>query len=327
LTQENVSTDTLALQVRLDTDPFNRVEAMRRLTDQQRIGLLLEPNKVIDSDWLTIYGEILVDKSLSPGLKAYFLRIEEQPMDRAYTTWFQELVEARDRLAKAVNAKYRDRLVELYKEMQAYVPGDSPNDGIEQRILKHVALDLIAIDDTAESHCMILNHYNTAKTASERVAALAALNKCSAPERREVLEQVYQHWHFHLSGYANYLRIIASGARDDVFDMIEFEKSRSTFDVTQPTWARALLLPMAHNNKKVWTDQGIRWVKDTVVWLASINDYTASRLLNVFQHCHNLRPTLRPKVQAALEQILVQVPEKVSPMINGQAKTYLGGKK
>jgi aminopeptidase N len=289
LTQENVSTDTLALQVRLDTDPFNRVEAMRQLTDRQRIELLLEPNREIDTDWLTIYGEILADKSLSPGLKAYFLRIDEQPMDRAYSTWFQELVEARDRLAKAVNAKYRDRLVELYDEMQAYLPGDSPADGIEQRILKHVALDLIAIDDAPESHRMILNHY--------------------------------------ISGYANYLRIIAGGARDDVFDMIEFEKSRSTFDVTQPTWARALLLPMAHNNKKVWTDQGIRWVKDTVVWLAAINDYTASRLLNVFQHCHNLRPTLRPKVQAALEQILVQVPEKVSPMIHGQAKTYLGGKK
>jgi hypothetical protein len=59
------------------------------------------------------------------------------------------------------------------------------------------------------------------------------------------------------------------------------------------------------------------------VELAGVNQYTASRLLNTFQHVRNLRPQLKPKVQAALEAILQQVKETVSPTVAGQAKAYL----
>ena len=60
-----------------------------------------------------------------------------------------------------------------------------------------------------------------------------------------MLEQAYKAWHRHVSGYANYLRIVGGGTRDDVFDMIETEKKRSTFDINQPTWVRALFFSMA----------------------------------------------------------------------------------
>jgi len=101
--------------------------------------------------------------------------------------------------------------------------------------------------------------------------------------------------------------------------------SRSTFDVTQPTWCRALFLTMAGNNKAVWTDKGIRWAADTVVSLAPINATTASRLLNTFQHVKSLKPQLREKVSAALERIVELVPENVCPTIHGQARTYFKG--
>ena len=114
-------------------------------------------------------------------------------------------------------------------------PRKSPRDGIEECILKNVLLDLIAIDDSAESHQLILEHYRSATTATDRVAALLALNRSSSKERLGLLEQAYNAWHQHVSGYANYLRIIGSGTRDDVFDMIETEKKRSTFDINQPT--------------------------------------------------------------------------------------------
>ncbi|MEW6111890.1 MAG: aminopeptidase N C-terminal domain-containing protein, partial [Thermodesulfobacteriota bacterium] len=100
-------------------------------------------------------------------------------------------------------------------------------------------------------------------------------------------------------------------------------KSRSTFDVNQPTWTRALFLTMAANNKMIWTDQGIQWIADTVSWMAPINDYNASRMLNTFQHCRRLKPELRAKVQAALNRIVENVPEEISPTVQGQAKAYL----
>ncbi len=321
---ENDSPETLVRQVRLDTNALNRVEAMRTLTDRQRINLLLDPDYVIDSQWVSLYGEIIEDPSLPAGLKAYFIRIEEQPLDREYCTWYQELVVAREKLMLAINRTYLKVLKDAFHRMDTYRPLRSPRDGLEDRILKHVLLDLIVLDDSPDSHRLIMNHFRSATTAADRVAALLALNRSSAPDRRETLEETYNDWHKHLSGYGNYLALIGAGTRDDVFEMIEFEKKRPSFDITQPTWSRALFLSMASNNKMVWTDRGIRWVADTIMELSRINAFTAGRLLNTFQHARKLKPSLQSKVIAALEAIVQAVPEEVSPSLHGQAKAYLG---
>jgi aminopeptidase N len=153
---------------------------------------------------------------------------------------------------------------------------------------------------------------------------LILLNRSSAPERLELLAKTYQDWHEHLSGYANYLRVVAAGTNPDVFEMIEQEAARPTFDVNQPTGCRALLLTMAVNTKMVWTDQGIDWVAGRVVWLSPINDMTASRLLNTFQHFRRLKPELQARVKPALERIIRDVPADVSPTVHAQAEAYLG---
>jgi aminopeptidase N len=191
-------------------------------------------------------------------------------------------------------------------------------------MLKHVLLDLIAIDDTEDSQKIVLNHFYAATSATDRYSALLALNRSSSPSRRKVLEEVYERWHGHLSGYANYLRIVASGTREDVFQMIADEKKRPGFDVTQPTWCRALFLPMATNNKMVWTEGGIDWMADTIIELAPINPVTTGRLLNTFQHVKKLRPPLRGKVEAALQRILNNVPAEECPSVYGQAAAYAG---
>jgi len=324
---DNATLETRALQALLDPNAFNRVEAMRQLTDRERIRLLLNPEEEVNPEWLSLYGKILSDRALPFSLKAYFLRIEEQPVDRVYATWYQELVAAREKLMLSVNRTYRSRILEEFLGLDTYSVSrrKSPKAGIEVRMLKNVLLDLIVIDDSPESHSLILDHYDAATTATDRVAALLALNRSSAPMRLGKLEEAYVAWHGHLSGYANYLRVVASGTRGDVFEMIEAEKSRAGFDINQPTWSRALFLPMATNNKMVWTDRGIGWISDTVIELAPINTTTSGRLLNTFQHVRKLKPHLRNKVTQALEHILEKVPEGVSPALHGQAEVYLRG--
>ncbi len=316
-----------ALQARLDPNLYNRVDAVRQLADTERIRLLHDPAAQIRSEWLDLFGRILDDDTLSYSLKSYFLRIDEQPMDRMYSTWYQELVAARERLMLAINRRWRARLLEQFQRLDTYsLPdGQSQKDGIEARMLKNTLLELIAIEDSEESHTLALDHFYSATTATDRVAALTALNRSSAACRRSVLEEAYSSWHNDLSGYANYLRVVAGGTCPDVFDMIEAEKHRQGFDIRQPTWSRALFLPMATNNKMVWTDQGIRWVADTVIGLAPINATTAGRLLNTFQHVKNLKPALREKVIAALELVMQNVSEEASPSVYGQALGYLQG--
>lgn len=325
-TNESATVDTLVMQTRLDPNHYCRVEAMRRLTDMERIKLLNDPAAEIDPGWLGLYGEILSDTAIPPAIKAYLLRIDEQPVDRAYSAWFPELARAREKMMLAVNTLYRDELRDRFVELDTYRlwSADTISEGIEDRMLKHVLLDLIAVSDTTESHMIILDHFRRATTANDRVTALMALSRSSAPERLGILEEIYQTWHPHLSAYANYLRIIGGGTREDVFDQVEKEKHRPTFEISQPTWCRALFLSLANNNKVIWNDRGINWIADTVIELAPINYTNAGRLLNTFQHVRLMKPELQEKVLPALERIVQGVSEKNSPAIYRQAKAYLG---
>jgi len=105
--------------------------------------------------------------------------------------------------------------------------------------------------------------------------------------------------------------------------MIEREKMRPTFDITQPTWARALFLSMAVNNKMVWTDAGITWLTDTIIELAPINMTTTSRLLNTFQHARGLRSPLKEKVMESLLRIADSLVENEHPAVHNQSKAYM----
>lgn len=322
---ESATAESLTLQTRLDPNPYCRVDAMRKLTDIERIKLLRDPNAFVDPAWLGAYGEILSDGGIPPAIKAYLLRIDEQPMDRAYSAWYPDLIRAREKLMLSVNRLYRTELRKLFDALDTYELWAAANiAGIEKRMLKHVLLDIIAIADTTMTHSVILDHLRSATTANDRVTALAALNRSSAPERLEILEECYSEWRGHLSGYANYLRVIASGTREDVFDLIEKERRRPTFDITQPTWARALFLTMANNNKMIWNKRGIDWIADIVIELAPINYTNAGRMLNTFQHVKLMKPELRRMVLPALERIVREVSESQSPAIHRQAKAYVG---
>jgi aminopeptidase N len=82
---------------------------------------------------------------------------------------------------------------------------------------------------------------------------------------------------------------------------------------------------MAANNKMVWTDEGTRWITNTVIELAPLNATTTSRLLNTFQHVKKLKPALREKVKASLQSIVRSVSKEDCPAVYGQASAYLEG--
>ncbi len=322
--EENADEDTLALQALKDPNSFNRVEAFRKLTDRQRILQIISPGCAVSESWLALWGTLLGDPTLSAACRASMLRIDEQPLDRRYAAWFPDLVRARDALMAAVNARYADRLAACFHELhEAMASPASLEDGIQKRLLSAVLIECIAVADTPEVHEMLLDAHRKARTATERCAALTALHRSSWPGRYALLEEIYALWHRDITGYANYLRIIASGTHPDVWSLVEREKERPGFDLTHPTLSRALFVTMAQNTRRIWTEEGIDWIRRHVIELASINEGIARRVLNTFQHVRGLKPEWRRPVCRALENIVANFSEKTSPSIFGQASAYL----
>ncbi|MGC8605627.1 MAG: DUF3458 domain-containing protein, partial [Desulfomonilaceae bacterium] len=320
--RENEEQDSLILQIRLDDNLFNRIEAFRRLTDIQRIRLLNWIDAKIDDSWIDLFGELLCDRNIAPSTKAFFIRIDEQPLDRNYSSWILELVDVHEKLMRTINKTYKSELVEEFESLDTYKKKSSPKDNIEERILKQTLLELIVIDDTPDSHDLIRSHYARSTSATDKIGALVAMNRSSMIERTRVLEKIYRDWVGHISAYSNYLRIISSGWNNDVFEMIKNERERPSFDITNPTWARALFLTMAGNTKKIWTKEGILWATQVIIDLASLNTYVASKLLNVFQDYKRMRPNVKSMTGDALKAIIEEIPEKINPTINRQALSY-----
>ena len=138
---QSANVETLVMQARIDPNLYCRVDAMRMLTDIERKKLLLGETKEIDPLWLGLYGEILSDSSLPSALKAFFLRIDEQPMDRTYSAWFPELVNAREQLMLSVHNLYRQELQEQFDRLDTYGlwSAETLLDRLEDRLLKNVA--------------------------------------------------------------------------------------------------------------------------------------------------------------------------------------------
>jgi len=317
----NVDIDYFIKQVKLDPNPFNQVEAMNRLTDIQRIRLMKNSDAEIDEFWLDLIGEI-IKTDMPNSLKSRFLTVGEEPLDRDYVAWYEEQVIAKHKMMEAINKKYRPELLDLFNSINTYM--DAPLEkGIEDRMLKNVLLSLIVVDDSEDSHKLIIDHFTNATTAQDRVTALILLNRSSCSERRNFLHKTFEEWKGNISGYANYLRVISSGKHDGVFEEMAEEKEKSEFDINHPTYTRALFMPMAMNKEMVWTKKGMQWICDTVIEFSEINTILASRLLNLFQHVRLLKPTLQNTVIEHLQKILNGVNSDDNPTINNQVRAYL----
>ena len=324
LVHSSATREELVRQVRLDSNGFNRVEAMRRITDAERIRLIHEPGAAVSDEWLDLWGEILTDETLPPGLKGYMLRVDELSLDREFLPYYRERYAARERLLRILATRFMPELLAAFESVDTYRRGHEPKDGMEERGLKANLLRTIIAADTPQSYEVAEQHLGRAWNISDRLAALGCLYISSHPGRLEMLEDAYREWKDHLTAYTNYLRMPGSGIREEAFDMIAKEEARQSFKIDHPGHIRSLFLPMAANNKLLWTDRGIAWMTETVIRMAPINETTTNRLLAAFQLVHKLADDLRPKVLEALRRMRNGIESDKAPSVTGNIVAYLG---
>ncbi len=316
--------EQLAAQALADPDGFNRVEAMRRLTDRERLRLLDDPAAPVSAAWLDLYGRLLEAPGLSPGLRAALLRIDEQSLDRAALPRYRQREAARRRLLAAAGQHHADALRRAFEGVDTYTRPDDPCDGILDRRLKATLLRPLAETGRDDLLQLAEDHWRRAWNFSDRVATLGIMQAAGHPRRHACLAEAYAEWSAHLNGYSAYLSLVASGVDDGVFDAIAAEERRPAFRLEHPSHSRALYLPVAANNRVLWTARGLDWLADTVIKLAPVNENTAIRLLGCLQLVRRLDDDLRPPALAALERMRAGIDPARAPSVLGRVRAYLG---
>jgi aminopeptidase N len=325
------------LQVRHDADTFNRVEAMRALTDRERSVILdallagADPaslESAVSADWLDLVADVLQDLTLPDGLKGYLLQIDEQPLDRCNLRHVRECWQARRILLRAVARHAGDAVFRIFAATDTrHAPDLSDTRGlsaaIERRFLAGVLMEPLVASDTPQAHAALEAHAVAAVAISDRLNALSALHRSSHPRRRSLVAAAGDELRPILSGYIGWLGIIGRSPHADVCAEIAREASRPSFDISHPGLARALYIPFSLNNARLWTDEGLDFLARTTETLSAVNENTALRLIAPLQQAASLADDLRPRVIATLRRLIDAIPAAAAPSVHGRLADYL----
>ncbi len=316
--------EQLAVQVKRDGNLFNRVEAMRRLTDLERVRLLGSPIAAVSADWLDLYRHILYDGSLSDGIKGYLLKIDEQPLDRALLSQVRENVAVRQRLLRATARSCGTTAIfNALHSLENKVIGLDRPAAIERRFLRNAFLQLLVGLDSLAAHIALEEHLQQAVNITDRLNALTAIWQSNHPERQAILRREGEALRRTLGGYLGYLQVVGLSPREEVFEAVAEEERRTTFSLSHPGLSRALLVPLSLNNAQIWTPRGLRWLTDTVIKLAPVSEFTTLRLIAPCQAYPTFAPELRSAVEAALREMLAFTRRHRCPSVNGRLEAYL----
>ncbi|MBP5320215.1 MAG: DUF3458 domain-containing protein, partial [Kiritimatiellae bacterium] len=313
--------EQLALQVRLDPDRVNRVEAMRRLTDRERRRLLDDPAAQPSDLWLATWRAILADDTLPDGIRSYLLRIEEQPQDRALLPHVREGAVIRRRLQRAAAARLPEAAFTAIL--------DRPDDtlplpaAIERRALKNALLQLLSVSEAPFAHPLLLRHFHAATAITARLNALTALWRSGHPDRESILLTAGETLRQTLGGKLGYLHVVGQNPREEVFEAVNREAARPDFDWDHPGMVRALFVPLTLNNDQIWSARGLNWLEETAVRLAPRNEYTTLRLLAPALGHDRFAPDLREAVRATLTRIRARLESAACPWVKSRLDTAL----
>ncbi|MDD4019702.1 MAG: M1 family metallopeptidase [Kiritimatiellae bacterium] len=325
-TDLSATPEQLARQVRLDSNTFNRVEAMRRLTDFERRRLMDSPVASVSKAWLELYRHLIRDTSLSDGIRGYLLKIDEQPLDRALLPNVRENFALRQRLLRATARGCGE--AEIFRALHALANKTATLDRavlIERRFLRNAFLQLLAVSDTVGAPLELEEYLKDAVNITDRLNALTAVWQSKHAERRALLEREGEALRQTLGGYLGYLQVVGQSPREEVFAAVAEEERRPSFSLSHPGLSRALYVPLSLNNAQIWTPRGLEWLAETVIKLAPVSEYTTMRLIAPCQACRAFAPDLRDAVEGALSSMLTALKDARCPSVTGRIGAYLNG--
>ena len=324
-TDLSATPEQLARQTRLDSNAFNRVEAMRRLTDLERHRLLSSPMATVSDTWLDAFRSLFNDATLPEGIKGYLLRIDEQPFDRALLPYVRESYTVRQRLLRAAAGALGEATVlhALHTLAEKTILLNDLPAAIERRFLRNALLQLLVGLNTHAAYDAMEEVLKKAVNITDRLNALTAVWQSNHPRRRAILAREGETLRQTLGGYLGYLQVVGQSPREEVFEAVEEEAKRPTFSLSHPGLSRSLYVPLSLNNAQLWSPRGLRWLTDTAIKLAPVSEFTTLRIIAPLQAYPSFAPDLRTAVQAALREMLAGVKKHHCPSVIGRLEAYL----
>lgn len=328
----------LLIQAKKDSDIIGRWLAFYTIADAEKMRLLNDPNAVPSRAYVDLYHELLCDQSLLERTGGLFLTLFESVDDERFAHRYKELYDMRRRLQNAIARTHEKSLKIIYDD---YSENPDPDEDklfsmrgslrlkagqIKRRQVKNNALRLLAVLDTPDIHALVKRQFLTAVNATDRAAAFAAWLNSSAPEKRELTQMYMEECKKDLVAWEAFLSAVASTDAPDCLELVKMVESDPMFRIEQSNDQRALYGAFARNRKyALQTPEGLEYLKQTIIRLAGINEYSTVGLLNAFSAIDFMEPSAHVALVGTLVTIAQTIDAEKSPSVyNRIIKLLLG---
>ena len=326
--KQNISREELFLQVRKDDNLINRYMAFYQLWDQEKTKLLKNENEEVNEDLLELYFEFLNDEKLMEKVSTQILTIFESVEDEKFAHHYDKLHKVRKKISKTIATKHEKEILTIYKK---YAGKKSTGTYLEQQMqnikwrqVKNLCLAILSNLDTPKVHKLIKKQFLNAKSATDRMTALRLYLNSSAADCITLLEDYQEKAKENLVRWEAFLYVVGSNDNKKYLDLIKKVEKSPSFRINQSNDQRGLFVTMAMNKKKsLLTPEGRNYLKQKIVQLAKINEYTTGRMIKIFGNVDKVEEKFQVPLIELMVDILKKLDEHKTPSVYNTLKRIL----
>ena len=309
----DLNADDLDFLAANDADAFNRWQALQTASTQLLIDNVsaLRAGKAprTDEKLIAAMAAILDDGKLEPAFIALAL-VPPGEGDIAREIGKDIDPDAIFGARKALRAVIGDRLgaalAAAYERLTITGPYSPAAKDAGKRVLRNVALDLLAATAKPDAIARAARQYDTADNMTDRMAALATLSLHDVPDRDRVIADFYTRFATDALVVDKWFILQATIPQPGTLAKVRELTAHPAFSFANPNRVRSLIGAFAQANPTQFNrpdGAGYDFTASTIVDLDPKNPQLAARMATAFRIWRSLEAGRRAKAEAALTRI------------------------
>lgn len=313
-----MSEEELYKKVYLDDDIVGRFMAWEEMQEKVKVDLLRGNLEEVPDNFLDLYFELIQysvsDYSNGSMPWVLFSGVKEY----GFSDRYKDLFELNKSIKSAFATKYFDEAMDMWKsiEVDGFTDYLAEIEMIKRREVKNSILGLLVeVEDVEKSTKVwkiVKAQFENSKSASDRMYALRLMARSGGDEQIDYLLEQDEWASQNLVRLETYLGVISSISDGELLiSAIKKIMKKDWFDINQSSQQRALLVGFASNKKISYeTEEGIDFLKEVIVKLAKVNEYTTFRILGSMGQAVSMRDSLKDSLQEVLEYCLDELSDQ-----------------
>ncbi len=323
------SDEELLLQVRKDGDLINRFLAYYKLMDREKMRLLKDPEAAVSETIVELFFELISDEKLMQEAGGQFMTIFENVEDEKLSHHYKALYDVKQRILNAIATEKTVGMLNIY---HGYNKISSPSDetlaemsrAIKARQVKNIALRVLSTLDTEKVHLLCREQFDKAVCATDRLVAFDCYVNSSAEDKSELLNAFMEESARDLVAWEAFLSIAGSISSEDGISIIRDIETSDTFRIEQANDQRALYGSFSRNRKiSMQTGPGRQLLKEILLKLSVVNEYSTTRSLNIFGDLDRMQPEYHVPLVSILAEMLDKLDKDEVPGVYNRVRKLL----